>query len=138
MIPAMEREEIVISTKNKKLRTVLFVLAFFVAVSAFAYGVTSLGHKDPGYQEVEVSEYKKVELFDTGIHLHYSFEGNSNEIKRRINELKEIYTNALDHAWKLLDKSTEYEGYHNLAYLNHHLNEDVEIDEELVMILQDA
>lgn len=138
MIPGMEREEIVISTKNKKLRTVLFVLAFFVAVSAFTYGITSLGHKDPGYHEVEVSEYKKVELFDTGIHLYYSFEGNSNQIKRQINELKEIYTTALDHAWKMLDKSTEYEGYHNLAYLNHHLNEDVEVDEELVRILQDA
>ena len=42
-------EEIVLSTKHVKLRVALFIVAFVVAIIAFAKGVLSMGEKKPGF-----------------------------------------------------------------------------------------
>ena len=67
----MEREELVISTKNKKLRWILFILAFLIAVTAFGYGVSRMGYQEPGLQEIEAEPDEEAPMYASGYHLFY-------------------------------------------------------------------
>ena len=42
-----------VSEKHIGLRIALTAVAFVIAVVAFTYGVTRIGHKDPGYHNIE-------------------------------------------------------------------------------------
>ena len=134
----MEREELVISTKNKKLRWILFILAFLIAVTAFGYGVSRMGYQEPGLQEIEAEPDEEAPMYASGYHLFYEFNGSSDEIKAAKNRLRDDWSHALIYAYKLLDARNEYDGYVNIAYINHHPGEEIAVSEELSAILNDA
>lgn len=131
-------DEIKISTSNTTLRTVGFVIALVVAVCAFSYGIASIGQKDPGYYEIEAPAAEEAARYADGVVFTCYFDGESNQIKKRMARAQEVYGEALLRAYKLLDPVNTYDGCVNLATLNASLGQSVQVSEELLSVLTDA
>lgn len=134
--------------KNKKqdpreqshltLRVIAFALAAVLGISAIGYGVSRIGHKDPGYYEIEVPADEDAPAYGNGFTLIYYFDGSSGEIRTQMNLVKELYASVLLRSYKLLDEETTYEGYVNLANLNGSIGQPCKVSQELFTILEDA
>lgn len=133
-----EREKVVINSSHLWLRVIGFALAALVGVGAIGYGISAIGHKDPGYYEIEAAASEEATPYANGISFLYYFEGEGNEIKTKMNELKDLYSAALLRSYQLLDSENTYEGYVNLASLNEGLGQEMQVSEELFQILTDA
>ena len=119
-------------------KIVLAVAALAIAVIAITNGVNSLIKKNPGYYSIETDPAEDAILFSNGINLSYYMDGSSSEIRVKLMEIKKDYGSALLHIYKLLDSDTIYEGYNNIAYINQHLGEKVEVSPELFEVLESA
>lgn len=135
--PGKERS---LLTKKRKtvVRLILFILAVVVAVGAFTAGILGLGHRESGYQDVEFTDQAKVEIYGSGLHLKYYAEGSSGEIRMKIKEVQNMYSQAALRAWRLTSADTETPGIVNLAWLNSHPGESGTLDPDLYRILEDA
>ncbi len=116
----------------------MFIVAFVVAIIAFAKGVLSMGEKKPGFYQVEAAPSDSAPMYSAGMSLTYYFEGDSVDIRRQMDELKVLYSTTLEHAWKLFDANKEYDELANIATINHHPEEWIAIDDKLCHVLQDA
>jgi len=127
-----------VSSKYKTLRTVLFFVAVGVAVTAITLGVLSIGHKDPGWQEISASADSQAPLYSSEYTFQYYAEGSSNQIKAVVRQVTDIYSRTLARAYKLTDPVNTYDGYVNLATINNSAGSDVELEQELFDILCSA
>jgi hypothetical protein len=125
--------------KNQhKIGLVFFLVAVAAAVFFITHGVVSLGNKDPGYYAIDVLPDAQVTAYDSGVHFTLYAEGSSDAIKRTLNEAGVAYSRSLERFYKLLDAENEYEGYINLATLNAHPGETMQVSDELFFVLTDA
>ena len=131
-------EVIEVSDKHIRLRTVLFVMAFVIAVGSIGFGVSRIGHKDPGFYVITPSADEEALLYHNGVTFSYFCEGSSGDIKAQIRELTEIYSGSLQRAYKLLDAKQTYLGLVNLASVNESLGQDISLPEALYDVLLDA
>ena len=131
-------KDILVSTSHVKLRVIAFVVALAVAVGAFALAAVSLGKQETGYYEVTGNADAEALLYANGVTFQYFFEGSSRDIKQQRKQVQDAYSGALSRIYKMLDPTTEYDGYQNLAYLNAHPGEETEVSAELYGILADA
>lgn len=127
-----------VSSKHKILRTVLFVAAFVLAVYAFTRGVLSIGHKDPGWQEISASVDNEAPLYHYGFTIQYYADGSSSQIREVVKQVTDIYSRSLARAYKLTDTQNLYSGYVNLATLNSSDGARVQLGQELFDILVKA
>ena len=132
--PLTEKE----SKRKIIIRAILLGVAIIVAVIAFSIAMKSYLHKDPGYFTIDADRAEEALLYSHGVMLTCYFDGSSNEIREAMNVVRGEYSATLLRMYKLLDPVNEYEGFVNLAYLNAHLGEDVEIGLELYDILNSA
>ncbi len=130
--------ELEVSDKHVLLRTICFFLALAVAVSAIAYGVSRIIHKGDGLYSRNVMADQEVPLYQNGVHANFYFRGSSNQIRIAVGSAEKLYSQALKEAYMLLDATREYPGCVNLASLNAHLNEDLQVSPELFAVLTDA
>lgn len=130
--------EIKPSEKHIPLRIIGFVLAFITAVCAFSFGVTRIGYKQEGMYELTAAADQELPLYQSGVHAKLLFRGSSSQIKLALGQADKLYTEVLKRNVKLLDARQEYDGMVNLAALNAHPNEDIELSPELFAVLQDA
>lgn len=124
--------------KQITVRTILFIAAVVIAVSAFSIGVVKIGEKKEGYYTVQTSPEEEALTYANDFSLEYYCTGESNEIKQLLNELGSFYSGALNRAYKLLDPVTEYNGYVNLASVNNALGKEITVSDELFDVLTDA
>lgn len=124
--------------KNLGLRIALFVIALAVAIGAFTYGITHIGQQEAGWADVDAPAQETVTHYADGIALRYEFTGSTAENRVEKQALLTAYGAALLRAYCLTDPVNEYEGYVNLATINHHPGEELEVPEELFGILTDA
>lgn len=134
----MKDDRIQVSEKHVGLRVVLFVVAVFVAVGAFSYGISALGAKRSGYHLIEASADSDAPFYNKEITFGYYLEGSSGAIKKATKELVGVYTPILAASYKQLDSSTEYAGAVSIGALNRHLGEEVGVSAELYAVLKDA
>ena len=135
----MKDDSIEISRKNLPLRIALFTLAVLVAVAAFTFGVKRLMGNEPGTVVIGARANGDVPLYAADFRLTYHFAEGSRSIRLQKNEIADCYSNSLDFIYKLLDPETVHEGFEgNLADLNRHLNEPVQVPQTLFDILTDA
>jgi len=127
-----------VSSKYKVLRTVLFFVAAGVAVTAITLGVLSIGHKDPGWQEISASADSQAPLYSSDYTFQYYAEGTSNQIKAVVRQVTDTYSHTLARAYKLTDPVNTYDGYVNLATLNSSAGSDVQLEQELFDVLCSA
>ena len=131
MTKTQERRRIII-------KIVLAVAALAIAVIAITNGVNSLIKKNPGYYSIETDPAEDAMLYANGIDLSYYMDGTSSEIRVKLMEIKKDYGSSLLHIYKLLDADNLYEGYNNIAYINQHMGEEVEVSPELFEVLESA
>lgn len=131
-------EELEVSDKHLVLRIVLFCIVFVIAVTAFSKAVVGIGYKEPGYYDIETNTVEDALLYNKGITFTHYFDGKSDDIKKELLAAKDAYSEVLSRAYKLLDPENTYDGFVNIAYLNAHRGENVEISDELFAILTDA
>jgi len=127
-----------VSSKYKVLRTVLFFVAVAVAVTAVTLGVLSIGHKDPGWQDISASADAQAPLYSSEYTFQYYAEGSSNQIKETVRQVTDLYSRTLARAYKLTDPVNTYDGYVNLATLNRSNGAEVVLEQELFDILCNA
>lgn len=120
------------------LRIILLVLAFLVAVTAFAYGFREMTNREPGYYEIVAKQDESASLYTNGYRLYCYFDGKSNEIKQEFNAATALYEESMGRIYRLLDAYNTYDGYVNLATLNQNLNTVQKIPTELYTVLTDA
>ena len=130
--------KLTVSNKKLGLRIALTAIALAVAVFAFTYAVVRIGHKDPGYQTIEAKADAEALTYNKAVAFRYWFGGSSNEIKRGINALTEVYTPILAAAYKQLDHQNEYSGCNSIASLNRNQGSVVALSKELYSVLKDA
>lgn len=127
-----------VSNKHVGLRVAAFILAMVIAAGAFGYGVVRMGHKDPGYYEIEAAPDPDASFYALGIQLMYYFEGESDQIKAELNTLKDLYSASLLRSYKLLDSENTYDGFVTLADLNQNPGIPQVVSGELYAILSNA
>jgi len=131
-------EQYTVNTSHLGLRLAGFIIAAVVMAAAFSFAIVQIGHKEPGYYEIEAEATDEAPLYRNGFHFVYYLDGGSKEIKLKLNTLEELYASVLLRSYKLLDTENTYEGFANLATLNQSLGEEIAVGGELLAILQDA
>ena len=127
-----------VSNRHVTLRIVVTAVAFVVAVIAFTIGVVSIGHKDSGYHAIEAKVDAEALLYNNAVTLKYWFDGSTNDIKRGINALTEVYTPVLAASYKQLDPHNLYTGMNGIATLNLNPGREIVVSEHLYAVLKDA
>ncbi|MBR0129697.1 MAG: hypothetical protein IJM08_00155 [Firmicutes bacterium] len=131
-----------VDSKHLWARTILFVLAFVIAIVAFTRGILSLGAQKPGYYELTAAPCEDAPYYASEFRYTAWFDGSSNEIKQNLKQAEADYSRALEFAYKLLDPENEYRGYVNIASINSAIkrgeNAELTLPEELYAVLKDA
>ena len=130
--------KITLSTKHLKLRIVLFVVFFIIAVVAFTNGVVNIGKKSAGYHTITANTDADALTYNNAVTFNYYFDGSSNEIKREIKELTSVYTSLLSSAYKSLDCVNQYNGVVSIGAINSNLGSTVSVSPQLYEVLKDA
>lgn len=129
--------QIELNEKHIKPRAVLVIALLVVAVAAIAYGLRSLTVTEPGWYTIESDASAGVSCADDFV---FSYQVGTTTVPARteLQNVSRLYTTATAAAFRLFDAYTEYEGVNNLAKVNHHWNEKVQIDPALYAALSQA
>ncbi len=131
-------DEIEVSDKHVPLRIALFALAFILAVTAFAFAVTGLGHKDAGYYTIAAEPNDASPLYASGVSLRYYCDGESESIKAILREVEQVYGSALLESYRTLNAVALSPTQDNLAALNQNIGKPVSVSPALCAVLLDA
>ncbi len=115
----------------------LFILGIIGVLWGIGNGVNELVTKRPGYYEITVNPDDAVPYFRNGYTYITYLDGPSAVIKRQLSAVTLVYEQALKRSYQLLDETTEYPGFVNLATLNTHQGETLAVNPELFAILHD-
>ncbi len=129
--PQQEKRSIII-------RAVLAGVFFLIAMISFTKYAKQCTHKEPGWYEIGYNPDETAPGYAVGRELNYYFDGESSDIIMGLNEVRNDFSEAMKHIYKLLDPDNMYEGYVNLAYINTHPGEGIELDPELYAVLTSA
>ncbi len=117
---------------------IAFIIAAVAAVAAITNGVLQLLHRENGYYDVGLTADAQAVAYGSGAHLIYYAEGGSNAIRRGLSAVQKQFSDALVRAWRMTDADQEYENVPNLATINAHPDEAVQVDAGLFDMLSDA
>lgn len=119
-------KKIVLSEKHYKLRFAAAVLLLAMAAVSLTAGFTSLLSKGTGWNSVSASS--STENCGEEFLFQYYFEGKGMAASAEYKEVSAAYSEACENAYKLFNAYEEFEGVNNIAYINAHPNEEIEID----------
>lgn len=129
--PAQEKRSIII-------RAVLVGVFFVIAMISFTAFAKQCTHKEPGWYEIGFNPDEAAPRYSSGIELNYYFDGESSDITLGLNEIRNDFSETLKHIYKLTDPDEQYTGYVNIAYINTHPGEGIELDPDLYEVLTSA
>ncbi len=130
-LPPVKRIEL--SEENTKVRLILIVVFLAIAVTAFAYGISSALSTEPGWKVIQAAP--KSPNYKDDFVLQYDFSavnGNPTAMEKR---LTAVYTTALEDSFRIFSAEVQEDGVFGLAYLNAHPNEAVTVDPALYQAL---
>ena len=115
-----------ISSKNKRLRIILAIVALIVAIVMFAIVLTNLLTKQSGWQTIKVSS--PINNCSSEFVLQYDLgrAGASATVEHR--QILDLYTQATARAYRVFHKSLTEDGLGNLALINANPNTVVTVD----------
>lgn len=122
-------EKFELDGKHSALRVVSAVLLLLLAAGAFTYGIMSLFRADEGWCEIE-SAAADLHCGDDFVLLCCLGEGDLSASAEK-KAIASIYSEATQYAFRLFTKDVEYDGLHNVRYINRHPNEEIEVDKVL-------
>lgn len=106
------------------MRILLFVSFFTIAILSLTFGIVSLFKGDTGYQIITTGNDENSFMDDELVLNYYIGNNNENELK----EITKLYSDLVSYSYKLLDSEILYDDIFNIAYINNHLNEEIEVD----------
>ena len=127
-------QKVELSQKNITIRIVLFVVLLLIGLAGIGIFINELLKVDDGLQEIksQVSGYNISEDFTFNYKLGESDVSATKENKA----IRTIYDSLIYDATLLFDEYSALSDYHNLTYINGHLDEDIEVPEELYNALK--
>ncbi|MBQ9148163.1 MAG: hypothetical protein IJX69_01215 [Oscillospiraceae bacterium] len=126
--------KIELSEEHKTLRWIIVVLLLAIGVTAIGAGLFKLLSVEPGWKIIEVSSDTINCSSDFALNYHLGTgELSATEEQRQIHK---VYEKATVDAYRIFSDDVLEEGLHNVAYLNQHINETVQVDEALYEALE--
>ena len=128
--------------REEKRKTVIIIALLVIAAIAGVYAMFAMleraAHRDPGYYKLEAPKSDEAPIYAHNYTFEHYFEGESLAIKYAVESCSKLYGDALIRIYKLTDAKNQYENCKNIAYLNAHRGEEVELEKELFDILTSA
>ncbi|MBR5948782.1 MAG: hypothetical protein IKZ82_09105 [Clostridia bacterium] len=128
--------------KKEKGKTIYLIALIVLLSVGGVYGLFAFlmkaSHRDPGYYKLEAPKSDVAPLYAGDYTFAHYFDGDSIEIKNAVEACSKTYGDILLRLYKLTDAKTQYEGIKNIAYLNAHKGEAVELEKALFDILVSA
>lgn len=125
--PVDRVERIELSQTHIGLRLGFVILFLVIAVSAFAYGISTLFTADPGWQTVEASTSAAANNSGDFTFLYELGAGDQSATAEK-RALVNVYTEAAVTAYRLFSADESFEGVTNVYDLNQHPNETLTVD----------
>lgn len=123
-------KQIELSGEKLRLRTVLLVLALAAALVSFGFGINALLSADPGWQEIPVLKTNEISS-GSEFTFYYNVGAGETSATKEYKALRSLYTQAAVDSCRLFSADEDFDGCKNLWYLNHHVNEAVEVEPAL-------
>lgn len=124
--PVKPVKRIEVSDKNRKGKLALIVILLALGVTLIAVSVTQMLTTPPGWETIQVSGDISESCAGDFVFLYLLGDGDkAANLEQR--EITQLYTQAAADAFRLFHEEKLFDGVHNVAYLNRHPNEEVEI-----------
>lgn len=133
----MKKQEIQINRKNIVLRVILFLFFLTVGVTFIALYFTGVLQFQKGYSKIEIIPENQNIKADKIVYYAY-FDGNSLSVRQNVKNLQGFYSPKANYVLMLTDEYANYESRNNLKTIADNEGKEVEVDEVLYKILQDA
>ena len=127
-------EKIELDESNIRRRVILVILALVIAGVSIGYGISQLTSSNKGWNVIQVNSSSQINSGNEFTFSYYLGENGSPTAERKA--LVTLYTRLCEEAYKEFDIYNDYDGYHNLCYLNKHPNEDVNVSDALYSALE--
>ena len=122
-----------LSEKNLVLRIILFAGFLILGLGCIGAGLMSALSADLTWQEIEATANGPSYAGD--FKLMYDFSESGSAATQQRKNLTNLYTPAVEDAYRIFTGDLLEDGLHNVAYLNAHPNEAVEVDPALYKAL---
>lgn len=119
-----------VSTKHLTLRVVLFSVFLVLGIGAIIYGLVGLFSEEGGWQIVEAEAYANTDCSDEFV-LQYELGAGDASPKAEYNQLSRIFGQVTADMYQLFSQNQLFDEVNNVAYLNEHPNETVQVDSVL-------
>lgn len=119
-------ERIDLTERHFGRRAAAFLICLAVAVASISYGVYSLLNVEPGWITVDVGRSVKANCAGE-FTFRYYLGKDGKATRSEQNAVIARYTRAAIDGYEIFNSWEEAEDVHNLWYLNHHPNEEVEV-----------
>ena len=133
----MKKQEIQINRKNIVLRVIFFLFFLTVGVTFIALYFTGVLQFQKGYSKIEIIPENQNIKADKIVYYAY-FDGNSLSVRQNVKNLQGFYSPKANYVLMLTDEYANYESRNNLKSIADNEGKEVEVDEVLYKILQDA
>lgn len=120
-------EKIELSEKNLLVRLILVLVLITIAGVAIYFGVNGLLAGNAGWTEIDASSSSQTNCSDEFV---FQYEVGTGEKSASVEKkaLIQIYSQATETAYQLFQESARFDDVHNVAYINQHPNEEIEVD----------
>ncbi len=122
-------EKVELSEKHVKLRFVLVILLALIGATGIGFGVSSLFGADSGWREIEAKS-QELNCSDDFIFLYY-LGGSGISASAENRALTLAYSEAAGEAYRLFTNDSDFDGVHNVRYINQHPNQEIQVEEAL-------
>jgi len=127
MKPVIKAE---LSEKNVRIRIAVVILFIVIAGGAFAYSLNSYFSKETGWVAINAEASSEQNCSNEFVFLYRIGSGGASA-RSEYKSLTSLYTDATVKAYKLFNNDEIFAGVNNVAYINKHPNEIIEVDEVL-------
>lgn len=125
-----EKIDIELSEKHNGKKFLLFIVLLAFGLFMIGRGLFSALTTDSGWREIEPQKTAELNCGDEFV-LMYNIGASGIAATVEYKEIVNLYSEASMKAYQLFTPYSSYDGIHNMSYINHHPNEEVEVDEVL-------
>ena len=119
-------KSIEISDEKRKLKLILIVILLALGISLIVWSVANFLTVPAGWETIQVNTGLEETCAGDFVFQYLLGDGEQAANREKI-AIAEIYTDATKTAFQIFHESLLFDGVHNVAYLNQHVNEELEV-----------
>lgn len=123
-------EHVEVSHKHMGLRLGFFIFFLILAIVGIGLGTYFAVRQESGWQLVKPRDSAKTNCSDE-FNFYYYLDGKASANKTESKAVQNKYTELTVTVYQLFTPYEEIAGVHNVYYINHHYNEEIEVDSVL-------